>query len=82
MTGSITSGGRVGTSPRRKSRRRGGVEFGLLYMLAFTIFLLAAIATRILRLLTWQRTGDGRRRSVLQEAREATGATIPYAFMG
>jgi hypothetical protein len=67
---------------RRKVRRRGGVEFGLLYAIAFTIFLVAAVVSRLVGLLTWRRTPDARRRSLVQEARDATGATIPYAFMG
>jgi hypothetical protein len=82
MTATATSSERLTANTRRKPRRRGGVEFGLLYMLAFTIFLVAAVVTRILRIITWRRSPDTPRRSIFREAREATGATIPYAFMG
>jgi hypothetical protein len=67
------------TSGRRRTRRRHGVEFGLVYGVGFTVFLVAAAMARPVRLLT----GKGRdRRSILQEARDSAGSTIPYAFMG
>jgi hypothetical protein len=69
----------LATSPRKRTRRRKGVEFGLVYGVGFTVFLFAAAVARPVRLLTGKRTD---RRSIIQEARDSAGATIPYAFMG
>ena len=67
-------------SSSRKRINRGGIEYRLVYAIGFSVFFVTALTSRAARTLTLRRRNDGR--SIVQEAREATGATIPYAFMG
>ena len=66
---------------RRCTRRRQSTEFRLIYAVSFVILLVAVLVERLFRLVTW-RTPAGPSRSILQEVRDAVGATVPYAFMG
>jgi hypothetical protein len=68
------------SAPRRRAKRRNTTEFGLLYAVGFVFFLATTIVGRVARLFTGRR-GEPRR-SIIQEARDTTGRTIPYAFMG
>lgn len=73
------------TSPqmRRASRRRDErIEFYLLYACCFSIFLVAVIVRRALVLTGIVNAPSEAKLSVVKEAREAVGSTIPYAFMG
>jgi hypothetical protein len=72
---------------RRATRRRDErLEFYVLYACGFSIFLLAVIVRRVLVLggIMDAPSGphSGPKLSLVGEAREATGSTIPYAFMG
>jgi hypothetical protein len=63
----------------RVSRRRDErIEFYLLYACCFGIF----IARRALVIGGLMNAPDGAKLSVVKEACEAVGSTIPYAFMG
>lgn len=66
---------------QRRSKRQQRVEFGVLYALCFPVLLVAVIVMRLVDLVL-RRERDEPVRSIIREAREATGATIPYAFMG
>jgi hypothetical protein len=77
MTGSIVSG------PQRATRRRGErVEFYLFYACCFGIILAAVTAQRALVLSGILAAPTGAKLTLVQEAREAVGAVIPYVFMG
>ena len=66
---------------QRRSKRQQSVEFSQLYALCFPVLLVAVIVMRLVDFVT-RRKRDEPARSIFREAREATGATIPYAFMG
>jgi hypothetical protein len=67
----------------RVSRRRDErIEFYLLYACCFSIFIVAVIARRALVIGGLMNAPDGAKLSVVKEACEAVGSTIPYAFMG
>jgi hypothetical protein len=68
---------------KRATRRRDDrIEFYLLYACCFSIFLVAVTARRALVVSGLMSANDGAQLSVVKEAREAVGSTIPYAFMG
>jgi hypothetical protein len=69
------------SSTRSRSRRRQSIEFRLIYAVSFVILLATVLVERLFRLVTW-RAPSGPSKSILQETREAAGATVPYAFMG
>lgn len=69
----------VTSNRKSRMRRRKGVEFGLVYGVGFTVFFVAAAVARPVRLITGRKSDH---RSIIQEARDSAGATIPYAFMG
>jgi hypothetical protein len=65
----------------RKHRKGESFEYRLLMAVSFTIFLIAAIVSRVLP--TRQRVVPGaQRRSVIDEARAAAETCVPFAFMG
>lgn len=66
----------------RPRQRRSAADHRVLYAIGFVVFLLAAVLSRLWPGYWLQSAADRRRKSVLAEAREATCATIPYAFMG
>jgi hypothetical protein len=68
-------------SSRRQARRGQGIEFRLIYALSFVVLLAAVIVMRLVRLLTWRNTAQSSP-SIIQEARDAAGAAVPYVFMG
>jgi hypothetical protein len=65
----------------RRGRRNQRVEFGLIYGLSFPVVFVAVAAKRVIDVVTRRPRHDAPR-SIIREAREATGAAIPYAFMG
>ena len=67
---------------KRGGRRADSIEFKLIYAVGYIVFLGAAIAQRGLHLVGLTHRASGDRKSVFGEARDAAGATIPYAFMG
>jgi hypothetical protein len=67
---------RSSRSPAR-SRKDEALEYRLLYALSFGLFLLAAVAAR---LVPFARRPGGR--SIVGEARLAASTCIPFAFMG
>jgi hypothetical protein len=68
---------------RRATRRRDErIEFYLLYACCFSVFIVAVIARRALVLGGIMAAPDGTKLSVVKEACDAVGSTIPYAFMG
>lgn len=69
------------SATRGQPRRRQSIEFRLIYAVSFVILLATVLVERLFRLVTW-RAPSGPPRSILQETREAAGATVPYAFMG
>lgn len=66
----------------RPRHRRSATDHRILYAICFVVFLLAAVLSRLWPGYWLQAATHPRRKSVLAEAREATCATIPYAFMG
>jgi hypothetical protein len=69
------------SSSQRRGRRNQRVEFGLIYGLSFLVLLVAVVAKRLVDFVT-RRVRSDAPRSIIRETREATGAAIPYAFMG
>ena len=67
---------------RRRHTERGGIEYRLVHAAGFGVFLVAAAVSRLIALIARRPRGADGRRSIIQEARDATSATIPYAFMG
>jgi hypothetical protein len=67
---------------RAARRRDERIEFYLLYACCFSIFLVAVIVRRAMVLAGMVEAPSGPKLSVVREAREAVGSTIPYAFMG
>jgi hypothetical protein len=67
--------------PRRRARRNQRVEFGITYVLCFLVLLVAIAIERLVGIIL-RRARSDEPRSIIREAREATGAAIPYAFMG
>lgn len=64
-----------------RSRRMDRLEFRLLMMLSFPIFLFVACGSRLMRDRTAE-VGGRRDGSVFAEARAAAASAIPFAFMG
>ncbi|MFN4018854.1 MAG: hypothetical protein ACK4JB_26205 [Reyranella sp.] len=64
-----------------RSRRMDRIEFRLLMLLSFPIFLFVACASRLMRDRTALAAGR-RGGSVFAEARTAAASAIPFAFMG
>jgi hypothetical protein len=67
--------------PPRRARRNQRVEFGITYALCFLVLLVAIAMERLVGIIL-RRTRPDAPRSIIRETREATGAAIPYAFMG
>lgn len=71
----------VGVAPDRDNRRE-AFEFRLIYLIAFTVFLGAALLMRVLPW-RWRLFGgpgtDGK--SVFRQARDLANGSVPYAFM-
>lgn len=73
----------AGLGERYRDRRAKQHEYRLLVLLVYPIFLLFAVAARLVPGSRQQgATIGGRRRSVFSEAREAVHTVIPFAFMG
>jgi NaMN:DMB phosphoribosyltransferase len=69
-----------GGLPPRAARRQEALEYRLVYLAGFAVFLAVAVATRLLP--GRQRHPQRRRRSIVGEARAAADTFIPFAFMG
>jgi hypothetical protein len=69
----------VGGLPPRE-RQQEALEYRLVYLAGFAVFLAVAVATRLLP--GRQRHPQRRRRSIVGEARAAADTFIPFAFMG
>lgn len=67
---------------RRRHKERGGIEYRLVHAAGFSVFLVATAVSRIVSVVARRPRGTDTKRSIIQEARDATSATIPYAFMG
>lgn len=70
-----------GITAHRRGRRNQRVEYGVIYGLCFLVLLVAVAVERLVGLVLRRQRHDPPR-SIIREAREATGAAIPYAFMG
>jgi hypothetical protein len=70
-------------APTEKHVRRNSFEFRAIYFMCFAVFLIAAIAERLLPW-NWQAQPQTsvRRRSIIEQVREAAGTCTAYAFMG
>jgi hypothetical protein len=66
----------------RSARSHRSIEYRVLYALGFAVFFLIAVVRRVLPIDRLFRGVPRRKVSIVHEAREATGATIPYVFMG
>lgn len=66
----------------RSDRTNRSIEYRALYVLGFTVFLGLAVLRRALPFDRLFSSAPRQRMSIWREAREATSATIPYAFMG
>ena len=66
------------------ARRGEGLEFRLIFMMAFVVFLLTAAFERVVPMKSRAEGASAgeARKSVLQEAREAASISAAYAFMG
>ncbi len=63
-------------------KKREAVEFRLLFLLTFPVFLAAAVLSRIIPGQRRSRAGGGHTgRSVIAEAKAAANTCIPFAFM-
>jgi hypothetical protein len=72
----------VGGLPPRE-RQQEALEYRLVYLAGFAVFLAVAVATRLLPGRQRQRhPQQARRRSIVGEARAAADTFIPFAFMG
>jgi hypothetical protein len=74
----------VHTSRRSKaSVERGSIEWRLMYVACYVLFLLWAVA---MRLLPWRRPADAdrsrHRESIFAEARSEAGRIVTFSFMG
>jgi hypothetical protein len=72
----------VPQTPCATRRRDERIEFYLLYACCFSIFIVAVIARRALVVGGIMDAPHGPKLSVIKEACDAVGSTIPYAFMG
>lgn len=70
-----------GSTTQRRGRRNQRVEYGVIYGLCFLVLLATIVVERLVDFVLRRRRNDAPR-SIIREAREATGAAIPYAFMG
>ena len=68
----------AGASPATQ-RKQEAIEFRLLYLVAFTVFLVGALLSRALP--RFWRSGERRPLGVVGEARAAAHTFIPFAFM-
>ena len=64
---------------QRRRRGRTGIDFRLIYAVCFSVFLMAALVTRLMSLI---RFAPGSSRSVVEEARSGADTATSYAFMG
>lgn len=71
------------STSRDRSRVEDSFEFKLMFVLTFTVFLVAATVGRLLPE-GWRplRRGPGSHRSIVGEARAAAGTCVPFVFMG
>jgi hypothetical protein len=76
MAHTLTSSG-----SRRRQRRGRSVEFGFIYAISFAVLLVAVVVRRLLSVVLWRKR-QSPAVSIFKEAREAAGATVPYAFLG
>ncbi len=74
----VSAGG--GSPPR--ARQQEALEYRLVYLAGFVVFLAVAVATRLLPGQRQRRPQQARRRSIVGEARAAANTFIPFAFMG
>jgi hypothetical protein len=70
----------AGGLPPRAARQQEALEYRLVYLAGFAVFLAVAVATRLLP--AGRRRSPGRDRSIVGEARAAANTFIPFAFMG
>jgi hypothetical protein len=71
----------AGGLPPRAARRQEALEYRLVYLAGFVVFLAAAVVARLLPA-GQRRRSPGRDRSIVGEARAAADTFIPFAFMG
>jgi hypothetical protein len=68
-------------SMRRPSKRKDSTQYRLMFAVCVTVFLVAAVISRLLPW-NWRFVGDEvKRKSVVEEAMEAANTVLPYAFM-
>jgi hypothetical protein len=83
---SAAGAGQVAAQTNRAARRREErFEYHLLYGCLFSIFLVGVAARRLLvavGLMSAPVTLINQTTTVIQDARDAAGSAIPYAFMG
>ena len=66
-----------------KFKRAESMEYRAIFIAAFGVFLVAAIAERLLPTRWFARTaGAGRRKTILEQAKDAAKTCAAYAFMG
>jgi hypothetical protein len=66
-----------------KFKRAESLEFKLIYMAAFAVFLVAATVERIVPLRRLMLGSEaGTRKSILEQAKDAANTCAAYAFMG
>jgi hypothetical protein len=63
-----------------KFKRAESLEFRLIFVAAFVVFLVAAIVERLLPI-TWLRR-ERPKKSIIQQAKDAANTCAAYAFMG
>jgi len=64
--------------PHARIRAREAIEFRLMFLATFPLFLAAGLVTRAL---SPRRKASSQRKSVFAEARAAANTCIPFAFM-
>lgn len=70
------------TRTDHKRRKDEAFEYRLLMVLAYTIFLVAAVVRRVLQPIRRSAPAGQRRQSVFGEARMQADTCVPFAFMG
>jgi hypothetical protein len=66
---------------RRAVKRKDVSEYRLIFGICFTVFLVAAVVSRLLPW-SWKLSGtETKRKSVVEEAHDAANTVLPYAFM-
>ncbi|MCG5530228.1 hypothetical protein LRD18_04980 [Halorhodospira halochloris] len=63
-----------------RTRRKEEVHYRLLLAACFCVFLLGALLARLVPS-SWRASAEGEQRSMIEEARAAARASVPYVFM-